>query len=476
MTRSALLTLATLFLTFVLCAHDAQAKRVALVIGNSSYREVPVLENPSNDARDLAGALSEIGFEVDLALDLDEVAMQLALESFQRKATAAEVSLVYYAGHGIEIGKENYLIPVDAKLQTDRAVRFETVSLDDVVYAAEGASELSLVIIDACRNNPFLTRIERKDSSRSLGRGLADVEPAGNSIVAFAARGGTTALDGDGRNSPYATALIAALQEPGLELGLMFRRVRDQVRASTGNRQEPWVYGTLSEDLIFLNPRAEEQATDRSLSPVEPQADTRELTLWRAVQDSRNVTVLEDFLTAYPESIFAPLAEVRIARLRASGEASEIVVTPKAPGERVMPAVVERELTRDELRDVQTRLAVLGYSPGTADGIFGQRTRGAITAYERDKDIEPTGTASVALMTRLRDEVSEADVASYQDGLRRAAEARRKAAAARRTTTTRRQQTATAAQPAPQPQPTQTTEPWWKNQQRTEPETRWKDR
>ena len=238
----------------------ALAARVALVVGNSSYSRVPRLDNPRNDATDISEALGRIGFDVELVMDLDHTAMRQSLEAFQRRSVDAEIALIYYAGHGIEVGKQNYLIPVDAKLESDRAVRFEAISLDDMVFAAEGASQLSVVIVDACRDNPFRNRMVRRDPTRSLGRGLAEIEPSRNAIVAYAARGGSVALDGNGRNSPYAEALLEALAQPGLEVGLMFRMIRDRVLEKTDQRQEPWMYGSLSQDLVYLNPR--DTATD----------------------------------------------------------------------------------------------------------------------------------------------------------------------------------------------------------------------
>ena len=160
--------------------------------------------------------------------------------------------MVYYAGHGIEVDQRNYLVPVDAELGSDHDVEYETVPLDLVVRAAERASGLRLVILDACRDNPFAASMRRAGTTRSIGRGLARVEPAGSTLVAYAAKGGTVAADGDGRNSPYTEALLAHLEEPGLEVGMMFRRVRDAVLASTRRRQEPFVYGSLSSEMVYL--------------------------------------------------------------------------------------------------------------------------------------------------------------------------------------------------------------------------------
>ena len=231
----------------------AERSQVALVIGNAAYESVPALRNPRNDAEDVSEALKAIGFDVTVAFDADQLSMLHSLRTFQTKSRDADVALIFYAGHGMEVGKQNYLIPTDATLKSDRDLPFETIKMDDLVFAASGASELSLVILDACRNNPFAQKMEQSSAYRSVGRGLAEVEPQGNTIVAYSAKAGTIAADGAGRNSPYAEALLAVLDEPNVEVGLLFRRVRDEVIEATRGRQEPFWYGSLSSKELFLN-------------------------------------------------------------------------------------------------------------------------------------------------------------------------------------------------------------------------------
>lgn len=181
--------------------------------------------------------------------------MRQALNDFSTEAAKADWALVYYAGHGIEVNGTNYLIPVDAKLKTDRAVQFEAVPLDAVLASVEAAHKLHLVILDACRDNPFLRDITRTVASRSVERGLARVEPeASATLVAYSAKAGQTAMDGtDGQsNSPFARALIRNMQKPGVEIRKFFGLVRDDVMAATGNGQEPFVYGSLGGDDYFL--------------------------------------------------------------------------------------------------------------------------------------------------------------------------------------------------------------------------------
>ena len=232
-------------------------RRIALVIGNSAYASVPALKNPAPDARAIADTLANLGFErVTLKLDLDRQATGMALAKFADDASRADWAVVYYAGHGIEVDGQNYLIPIDATLDSDRKVLFETVPLDHVVEATAGARKFRLVILDACRNNPFLSSMTRAVSSRSIGRGLSRIEPQGGVLVAYAAKAGEIALDGDAGNSPFVTALIEQLKQPGVEVGFLFRRVRDSVLDMTNGTQEPYTYGSLPgrEELYFKPP------------------------------------------------------------------------------------------------------------------------------------------------------------------------------------------------------------------------------
>ena len=234
-------------------AKIALGRRVALVIGNSNYANVAALPNPRNDAAKVADTLRKIGFaEVTLAEDTDFRSLNRALQDFASQADGADWAVIYYAGHGIEIANTNYLVPVDAKLASDRDVTFEAVPLDRVMAASEGAKGMRLVILDACRNNPFLANMTRKTATRAVSRGLSRVEPDGGTLVVYAAKAGEVALDGSGGNSPFVTALTSNLQKPGIEIGKLFRLVRDDVMKATDRKQEPFTYGSLpGEDFIF---------------------------------------------------------------------------------------------------------------------------------------------------------------------------------------------------------------------------------
>ena len=231
----------------------SEARRVALVIGNSAYKHVPALENPRNDARDISKTLKSIGFDnVELREDLDYRAMRIALRDFATKSQGAEITLIFYAGHSIEVNKKNYLVPVDAKLSQAVDVDFEAIALDQVRTAASSASKLKMVILDACRNNPF--KMAGRSGTRSLSRGLAIVEPGSGELIAYAAKEGTTAQDGEtSRNSPFTTALLKNLRKPGVEVRVMFGQIRDDVLSATSNQQQPYTYASLGGQQLYLH-------------------------------------------------------------------------------------------------------------------------------------------------------------------------------------------------------------------------------
>jgi hypothetical protein len=229
-------------------------RRVALVIGNGKYQYAPVLPNPTNDAEALAKALEQAGFQsVTLRENLTRDQLLAALAEFARVADAADWAAVYYSGHGIESRGVNYIIPVDAQLKVDRDVDLETVDIGKVLSSIEGARKLRLVILDACRDNPFLNQMKRTVATRTITRGLVPVEPDPGILIVYSAKHGETALDGDGTNSPFATALINRILTPNLELRRLFDLVRDDVLATTGHQQQPFSYGSLSgsEDFFF---------------------------------------------------------------------------------------------------------------------------------------------------------------------------------------------------------------------------------
>ena len=250
----------------------AGGQRVALVIGNSEYG-IGRLANPRQDADAISALLKQTGFTaVTIIRDVKREELVNALRAFAEQADKADWAVVYYAGHGVEIGGVNYLLPIDAKLASDRDVQFEGVPLEQALTSIEQAKKLRLVFFDACRDNPFLPQMRRTPAAapvaldrsgpiavatRSVGRGLGRAElgkQTGGTLVVYSAKHGQTALDGEGANSPFAIALAQRLATPGVEINKMLRLVRDDVMEATAGRQEPYTYGSLpgSEDFFFV--------------------------------------------------------------------------------------------------------------------------------------------------------------------------------------------------------------------------------
>jgi uncharacterized caspase-like protein len=290
-------------------------KRVALLIGNSAYQNVGRLANPTNDADAMASTLRAAGFDVvDLKRDLKVVEMRRALRDFSDVTRDADVAIVYYAGHGIEIDGTNYIIPTDAVLERDIDAFDEAIPLDRLLAVIEPARQLRLVILDACRDNPFGQKMKRTIGSRGIGRGLAKVEPTNpNTLIAFASKAGSTASDGE-KNSPFTSALVKHLVTPGLDLRKAFGYVRDDVLRNTGNKQEPYVYGSLGGDDFPLVPAPPkpEPVTGPQASPQDAVRRDYELALQLGTRGGWSA-----FLAQYPEGFYANLAKGQIEKIAA---------------------------------------------------------------------------------------------------------------------------------------------------------------
>ncbi|EHR06306.1 caspase family protein [Bradyrhizobium sp. WSM471] len=298
---------------WLMCSSAHAERRIALVIGNSAYKSVPKLSNPANDAALVGGMFKKAGFDwIDIRTDLNASEMRKALRDFGGRARDAEVAVVYYAGHGIELDGTNYLIPTDASLETDSDVLDETVALDRALFAVEPAKQLRLIILDACRDNPFAKTMKRTVAARAIGRGLAKVEPTSpNTMIAFAAKAGSTASDGDSKNSPFAAALVERLPTPGLDLRKAFGFVRDDVLKNTSYKQEPYVYGSLGGDDIAIV-AAKPTATGPQASPDDAIRRNYELALQLGTRDGWNV-----FLAQYPDGFYAGLAKGQLNKIAA---------------------------------------------------------------------------------------------------------------------------------------------------------------
>ena len=311
--RSVLLATAILATTAVSAFAE---KRVALVIGNSAYKNVAQLQNPANDAAVIAGMFKSAGFDtVKSRLNLTVSELRKTLREFGNKSRHADVAVVYYAGHGIELDGNNYLIPVDATLETDADVLDETLPLDRVLFAVEPARQLRLVILDACRDNPFAKKMKRTIASRAVGRGLAKVEPSSpNTMIAFAAKAGSTASDGDSRNSPFAAALVNHLAKPGLDLRKAFGFVRDDVLKATNNTQEPFIYGSLGGNDVSLVPLPAVVA-----APVDQDAPMRRDYEFALQVNSK--PVWDAFIDKHPSGFYTALAKAQRDKLAGGSRA-----------------------------------------------------------------------------------------------------------------------------------------------------------
>ena len=320
-------------------------KRVALVIGNSAYQNVNPLPNPAKDAAAIGDMFRKAGFDVvDAKTNVNNADMRQMVRDFTDKVTDADIAVVYYAGHGIEIDGTNYLLPIDTKLQRDTDVDDEAISLDRVVRTLDPAKKLRLVILDACRDNPF-SKTMKRSLSRGVERGLAKVEPSNpNTLIAYAAKAGSTASDGSGDHSPFAVALLQQLATPGQDVRRSFGFVRDEVMQATGNKQEPFVYGSLGGADVVLVPGAAKPAV-----PVPPQASgasdpAAALRVDYELAAQVNTKPAWDaFLASHPTGFFADLARAARGKLDASpGQVASVdsrTATPTAPAPVSKPAV-----------------------------------------------------------------------------------------------------------------------------------------
>jgi uncharacterized caspase-like protein len=295
----------------LLCQPAFADKRVALVLGNSAYQNVPALANPINDGALMAMTFKQAGFDVvESRYDLTALDTRRVLRDFEDRARDADIAVVYYAGHGIEVDGANYLIPVDAKLERDTDIYDEAFSLDRILIAVEPAKQLRLVILDACRDNPFARSMKRSLASRSIGRGLAKIEPnSPNTLIAYSAKAGSTAQDGDGKNSPFTIALSQHLTTPGLDVRKAFGFVRDDVLKSTASRQEPFVYGSLGGNDVALVPARAAPAQPTA----NPQAEIRrdyELAL-----QVGNKAAMNAFLAQHRDGFYASLAKLQLEKI-----------------------------------------------------------------------------------------------------------------------------------------------------------------
>jgi outer membrane protein assembly factor BamD (BamD/ComL family) len=289
-------------------------KRVALIIGNSAYQNAGKLPNPARDADAVADMFKKAGYDVSLLKDAGNLEFKRNIRKFEDAASDADIAVVFYAGHGIEIGGTNYVIPTDAKLASDRDAPDEAIELTRIIQSVDGAKRLRLVILDACRDNPFLATMKRqRQALRQVASGLGPVGDVGSeTLVAYAAKQGLTAEDGKGDHSPFTTAILHSLPEPGLDIRLAFGRVRDEVLKITSNRQEPYVYGSLGGSNVALVP-APEKTAPQAVDQDKMRADY-ELVM-KVFEKVGSKTPLKVFLEQYPAGLYSELVREQLNQL-----------------------------------------------------------------------------------------------------------------------------------------------------------------
>jgi uncharacterized caspase-like protein len=291
-------------------------RRVALVIGNSAYQNVAPLANTRNDANSIAELFRKANFDVvDARQDLGVVEFKRALREFMTIARGAETAVMYFAGHGIEVSGTNYLIPVDAKLATDYDAEDEAVSLDRIIFALEPAQRLRLVILDACRDNPFGRKMQRTVAVRAVNTGLGKVEiMSTDTLVAYAAKAGSVSYDGFGAHSPFTTALLKHIVEPGLDIRIALGRVRDEVLKITGSKQEPFVYGSLGGTTIALVPGAESKKASAPAVPTEQEVRRA----YEAAAQIGTKEAWQSFIDEYRAGFYVELGRLQLEKLNAA--------------------------------------------------------------------------------------------------------------------------------------------------------------
>jgi len=421
-----LLSILVFSLLFIGAAHAD--RRVAFVVGNGTYKNVTELPNPPVDAKAIAAALRNVGFEVVEGINLTRDQMTAKLLDFGNRTQGADVAIFYYAGHGIAVDGANYLLPVDADIKSEMDVKLgASINVDTTLDQTMRDAKVKLVFLDACRDNPFANKIRSSAKTRSVAvsSGLAEMKSGEGTMIAFATGPGQTALDGQsGTNSPFTRALLANITQPNVEIQQAMTRVRAQVSDETHKEQLPWGHTNLTGD-VYLNRTAAAAAADSKAAASQPAATATassevELEFWRSIKDSTKVEELNAYLTQYPNGQFKSLALSRIASLQ-NGPIPET----RSLSPQIDPATFTEQgtqLTEDQIgldknqrRDVQRRLTGLGFDVKQT-GTFDEATRAVIRRWEAARNYPSTGYLTKnqhkALLTEI---VSATSSASSND-------------------------------------------------------------
>jgi hypothetical protein len=401
-------------------------KRVAFVVGNGAYKNVAALPNPAIDAKAMATTLRNVGFEVVEGTNLTRDKMTERLLEFGKKAEGADVALFFYAGHGIAINGTNYLLPVDADIKSEMDVKLgSAINIDLTLDQTMADAKVKLVFLDACRDNPFASKIKSSGATRSLSvqSGLAEMKSGEGTLIAFATGPGQTALDGqEGTNSPFTRALISNITQPGVEIQQAMTKVRAQVNDETNKNQLPWGHTNLI-GTVYLNP-APSAPDVAAAAPNTPAvtattASDVEIEFWRSIKGSNKPEELNAYLTNYPNGTFKPLALARIAELQnGPSTTTRNLTTGIDPATFTDEADQTSEdqlgLDRSQRRDVQRRLNSLGFDTRVT-GKFDEATRAVIMRWQAARGYPKTGFLNTLEHKALQSEIVSTKVASVDD-------------------------------------------------------------
>ncbi len=384
------------------CGAQAE-KRVALVIGNSAYQNTAPLKNPRSDAEDMSAALKRLGFEVISGLDLDDRGMSQKVRDFARSLEGADAGLFFYAGHGLQAKGQNYLLPVNAALKTESDLDFETVALDLVMKQMQRSARVSLVFLDACRDNPLTRSLSASSRSGAVGNGLARIEEAAGMMISFSTQPGNVALDGTGRNSPFTKALLKHIDTAGATIGDIMIDVRKQVIADTNERQVPWENSSLTGKFYFRPGAQQVAAADPSATSAAQQGAPRsgatvgvsdtalDHTFWTSIANSNDPALYRDYLRRFPTGTYVSIAESKLQALSPrpagqpdAGNTKTAMVTGTAPAE----AQRGIESPRQVAQDMQRELKRVGCFSGRVDGNWGAQSRKAVERFNEAAKLE----------------------------------------------------------------------------------------
>ena len=339
--------------------------RLALVIGNGAYANAPRLANPANDAADVAQSLRSIGFEVVDGRDLDKRAMEQKIVEFGHKLDGVGLALFFYAGHGLQVNGQNYLVPIDARLQRAGDLSFEAINVNQVLAQMEAEKRVNLVFLDACRDNPLARSLARAlggSRSASVGQGLASLQSAVGTMIAYATQPDNTASDGIGRNSPFTAALLKHIATPGLEVRSMMTRVRADVLAATRDKQLPWDHSSLIGEVVLAPVSVADTATPPQATPSptgpppekgsarQPAPTPGPLThsgdaerAWAVTKDTTSRAVLQAFIKRYANTVYGEMAGARLKELeqQAQKPQEKVALVPQAQPRTAGPKVFE---------------------------------------------------------------------------------------------------------------------------------------